>query len=289
VAGQLEQNEVAAPGARHVHEERLVGLVVHLDIAARLLTQTVALRATGTPRGVERHIEKRAAVRRPCHAARRVRNTLGEVRAGRQILDSKLELLRPGEIDRIRQVAMIGTDLPRAKPAVRRSRRDLIQVQQDLFGRLGLVPPTAEDAVLPPRFRPPVVEPSVDPLGHREVGLLYPIHQFAVNGLLQRLRVPHGGSGPGVLCLEVRHDLGIVPISKPMELVQADVVVPFVEMRHRTRDWRFVVGKRSYARTRRQRGGCGRRKAERRIGAHQSVEVVTRGITRAGRSKSSHR
>ena len=258
VAGDLEQQERAAPRAGHVHEERLVGLEMDQHVVGGIVAQPVAVQAAG-PAGVVQHdVEQRPAVVGPGHAGRDVGHRLGQEGAGRQVLDHQRERLGAAGIHRVGQQAMIGADLERAEPEVGMALGQRIQVEEDLLGggvRLGPIRrPAAVDGILGAFGGAMVVEPAVDALGHREVGLLDPPPHLGEQPVLQGDGRTHDRVGVPVFGLEVGEDLRVFPIPQPEILVRPGVAVNGARARNGPRDGRLGDRRRARLPVPRRRG-----------------------------------
>ncbi len=231
------------------------------------IAEAVAVHRVGAACRIERDVEEGAAVVRPGHAARRVEESIGEELAGREIAHSQLELLGAARVHRPCQIAVVRAHVPAAEPAVGHSLAQGVEVKENFFLGGWIIEAPAEDRVLASGFGAAVVEPFIHLLRHRQVGLLQAADQLLVELLLQLAGMSQHGRRPGVLRLQICDDFRVLPLAQPVELVEADVVVAFVEMRDRADPRRLGRRARRDSSARRQRGG-GRGKSKRWVVRH---------------------
>ena len=101
--------------------------------------------------------------------------------------------------------------------------RELVDVQQDFFGRVLAALAARVDGVLAAGFEALVVPVAVHQVRHRGVVLLQAADDFLVELFLERLDVREHGVGVGILRLDVRQHLGVraLVVAQPVVLVRA--------------------------------------------------------------------
>src|SRR6266545_1025083 len=119
---------------------------------------------------------------------------------------------------------MVGADFTGPDPKVG-TVTELVQIEQQLFGRALAVGTPAEQGILLARLEPAVVEPGPELLGHRAVAFLSSADQLAKELLLQLLGMAHCKRGVLVLRLEIAEHGRIVTDLEPVELVLAEVAM----------------------------------------------------------------
>ena len=260
VAGDVEHHERVAAGAADVDEERLVGLEVHQRVLGGIGAQQVTMEPAGTARLVEHDVEQGAAVVGPRQAGRDVDHGLRQQCPGRELLHVQRERLGAARVHRVRQQPVVGAHVPAAQPEIVVAARERIEIEDDLLAALVLRRAAAVDRILRALRGAVIVEPAVQPLRHREIGLPDPRAHLLEQLLLQRLRRPHHGLGVRILSREIRQHFRILAVPKPEVLVHPGLAVDRARPRHRAGDRGSSLGDRERGETVPDRGRTRRRR-----------------------------
>ena len=256
-AAEVDHDEPAAAGAFDRAEEAVVVLLVDDDVVGRVGTEAVAPDAPGAAALVERGVEDRPVVAGPGGAVRRAGDRLRMVLPGLHVADAQHVVLVALGVERPDQEAVVGAHLEGPEGAVLVPLGQHVLVDEDLLGAALLRGAPAVDRVLEPLDAAGVVEERAVGDGHRQVGLLDAAHDLGVEPLLQRPQRIHDGVGIGVLRLQVRRDVRVVPVPQPVVVVGPLVAVGLVHMRDALGDGRGRGGAGHHADTSGSLGGSG--------------------------------
>ena len=156
-------------------------------------------------------------------------DVIGQERAGAQILDRQRVLPEPGEIGRIGEEVAVVAHHRHAEGEERMARRERIEIERHLFGRVHASRLAAEDGVLLALLRARVIEVVAAAVRDGLVVLLDARQHLRVERVDERRRGLHDRLGVGVLRAEVRHHLGVVLPAKPEIVVRAPITVHGVD------------------------------------------------------------
>jgi hypothetical protein len=232
-----EEDPVAAARALGVNVEELVLLVVEQRVFVR--ADDVAVEVVLALGVVLGGVENRLVVGGPEQRAGAL-DGVGQHLAGGQVLDLQLVLAIAVVVGREEEELAVVADLKVADGHELLPLGELVDVEQDLLGRIHVPLAPRVDRVLLPLDRPRVIEVAVVlAIGNVDVGLLDAAEHLVVELFLQLLRRREHGVRVRVLGLEIGDGLGTLLVAQPAVVVGALVAVKSDRLRDLLRDGRL--------------------------------------------------
>ena len=224
-----DEHVLAAARAEHRHVLEDVVLLEHLDVLRPGSFGHVPPHGVAAFGRVGRQVEERAVVIRPGGPVPHARDRVGQPTRAQVLHVQRILAERRGVLE-IQEAAAVGTDVEAAQGVEALPLRQRVLIEDHVLGRVEAALLATIDRVRLPLFGAVVVPKTMVAVRHREVRLLDPAQHLAVQLLLQRLRVLHGGRRVGVLRLEVREHLRVLLVAEPEVVVLPHLAVQGIDL-----------------------------------------------------------
>ena len=219
VAGRLDHDKFAVASAPGGNVEALVVFLVNQHFTGGLLNAIPPQPVLPLLLLVLHGVKQCPIIRGPHHGT----NALHLIRkrlAGFEILDAQRVLAKARGVGGVGQPAPVVGNVGVADREKRVALRQLVSVEHNFFGRIGVGPgrPTAlaaEDAVLQPLLGARVIPPIAVAVGNGDVGLLHVAQHLLVKLVAQAGQRRHHRIGIGIFGLQVRRHVGILFVAQP--------------------------------------------------------------------------
>ena len=234
VAGGADEDVPLALRELDVDLETLVVLLEHEHVRLRRRAEPVPPHLVGPHRLVRPHVEEGLAVGGPGRAVVDAGDHVGQVGRGAQVTEPQCVQLRPVHVRGVGDLGFVRAPLHVAQLEVGVPLCQLVAVEHELLGRLHRAAAPAVDLVVEPFHRPRVAPPALVEGGCRGVRLLDAPDDLPVEAFLEPAGFRHDGRGVGVLGLQVRDHLGVLPVAEPVVGIDPPVAVDLENLRTRS-------------------------------------------------------